>query len=329
MSKRLTTEQFIEKAICKHGWSYNYAKVIYVTTHVQITIVCLKCGKYFKQTPNNHLSGYGCSNCGVLSSADLKRKSVNKFIKDSICVHGIKYNYDAVDYINAHTKVKIWCNICKKYFWQTPNNHCIFRHGCLTCSIPFGKKSSLWRGGLRKFNIPSYDAYFKKIEKYNDVYKVVKNIEGQNINLLGVSCAYCGKIFIPNLRSVHSRLRVINGKHGGDSNFYCSNNCKMNCPTFNKIKYPKGFKKGTSREVSTYLRKLCFKRDDWECQKCGARKNLHCHHINGYAQNKILANDIDNVITLCKSCHKKVHSKFGCRYVDLQCKAVKNKKENR
>lgn len=38
-----------------------------------------------------------------------------------------------------------------------------------------------------------------------------------------------------------------------------------------------------------------------------------------YAQNKMLANDPDSCITLCKSCHKFVHSQEGCRYIDLTC----------
>lgn len=324
MGKSLTTEQFIEKAICKHSWSYNYAKVDYVTTHVPIVILCLKCGNCFKQTPNAHLSGCGCPKCGILSSGNSKKKSTNKFIEDSICVHGWKYNYKAVHYVNAHTKVKIWCHACKKYFWQTPNNHCIHHHGCLTCSGQSTKRV-LFSGGFKKLNLPSYDTYFRQIEKYNDAYKIIRNIDGKNIRLLGVACAYCAKVFVPNLRSVHSRLSVIKGKHGGDSNFYCSDSCKESCPTFNKIKYPKGFKKSTSREVSAYLRKLCFKRDDWECQKCEATTNLHCHHIKGYTQTKMLANDIDNVITLCKKCHKDVHKQQGCSYFDLSCKQNKRK----
>ena len=35
--------------------------------------------------------------------------------------------------------------------------------------------------------------------------------------------------------------------------------------------------------------------------------------------NKMVSNDPDNCITLCKKCHKEIHSQDGCRYVDLQC----------
>jgi len=140
--------------------------------------------------------------------------------------------------------------------------------------------------------------------------------DGESLEVL---CKYCGKYFIPKNNSIDRRVSSLNGHVPGDCYLYCSDECKSNCPTYGQHEFPKGFKKGTSREVSTYLRQLCFERDNWECQKCGATENLHCHHINGYTQNKILANDIDNVITLCKFCHKRVHSEVGCRYVDLRC----------
>jgi len=140
--------------------------------------------------------------------------------------------------------------------------------------------------------------------------------DGESLEVL---CKYCGKYFVPLNGEVTKRIEAINGTSQGILYLYCNNECKNNCPIYGQIKYPKGFKKGTSREVDPFIRQLCFERDNWTCQKCGVTENLHCHHIDGYAQNKILANDIDNVITLCKSCHKEVHLEVGCRYTDLRC----------
>jgi len=67
---------------------------------------------------------------------------------------------------------------------------------------------------------------------------------------------------------------------------------------------------------------MCFERDNWECQSCGATQSeaqLHCHHIEGYAQNPRLGNDVTNTVTLCKTCHKEVHKLPGCNYNDLKC----------
>jgi len=57
-------EQFKLDAKVKHRDLYNYDKVIYVSSHVYITIICPKTNHGpFKQTPANHLTGYGCYRC--------------------------------------------------------------------------------------------------------------------------------------------------------------------------------------------------------------------------------------------------------------------------
>jgi very-short-patch-repair endonuclease len=61
----------------------------------------------------------------------LKRKTTNEFIEDAIKIHGNKYDYSLVDYINSYTKIKI---ICKKHgvFEQQPNSH-LNGQNCLKC----------------------------------------------------------------------------------------------------------------------------------------------------------------------------------------------------
>ena len=65
---------------------------------------------------------------------------------------------------------------------------------------------------------------------------------------------------------------------------------------------------------------MVFERDNWTCQKCGDTKSLHCHHIEGIRWEPLESCDIDKCITYCKKCHKQVHKKKGCKYVDMQCK---------
>ena len=138
-----------------------------------------------------------------------------------------------------------------------------------------------------------------------------------------VKCVYCGGWFMPTVSQISNRMCAIKGIICGyaENRLYCSEGCKESCPTFKRKLYPKGFKKATSREVDPVLRKMCFDRDDYQCQKCGATikdAQLHCHHIEGYAQNIHLGNDITNTITYCKDCHKAVHKKPGCRYHELR-----------
>ena len=59
-----TTESFIRKAKQIHGDKYNYSLVEYKGANVKVEIICKKCGKHFKQTPNNHINQQnGCPFC--------------------------------------------------------------------------------------------------------------------------------------------------------------------------------------------------------------------------------------------------------------------------
>jgi hypothetical protein len=59
-------------------------------------------------------------------------------------------------------------------------------------------------------------------------------------------------------------------------------------------------------------RKAVYYRDYWTCQKCGYKgKNICAHHIESYTSNKELRTCISNGITLCNTCHKDLHHKYG------------------
>lgn len=61
-SKINTTDEFIEKAVKKHGNRYCYNKSIIVSNRTKTTITCLIHGD-FQQTPDDHKSGKGCLAC--------------------------------------------------------------------------------------------------------------------------------------------------------------------------------------------------------------------------------------------------------------------------
>lgn len=56
-----------------------------------------------------------------------------------------------------------------------------------------------------------------------------------------------------------------------------------------------------------------YERDGFTCQKCGDNKghNLTAHHLDGWDWCREKRLEVDNGITLCKTCHKDFHDKYG------------------
>ena len=130
--RRKTNQDFIDQARKVHGDKYDYSKVEYLNAKKKIIIICPIHGS-FMQIPSNHLNGAGCPICKKAHAASLMRKTTDWFIQKSHEVHGDKYDYSKVNYVDANTKV---CIVCRKHgdFWQLPSSH-LRGHGCLKCSI--------------------------------------------------------------------------------------------------------------------------------------------------------------------------------------------------
>jgi len=124
----LTTETFIEKAKRVYGDRFDYSKVEYVRTHDHVKIICPEHGS-FDQTPASHLQGYiGCDDCKTNTPL-----TTEKFIEKAKAVHGDRYVYSQVEYVNIDTPVMI---ICREHdeFPQIPYNHINLRCGCSDCA---------------------------------------------------------------------------------------------------------------------------------------------------------------------------------------------------
>lgn len=54
-----------------------------------------------------------------------------------------------------------------------------------------------------------------------------------------------------------------------------------------------------------------FHRDNYRCRACGGGGYLQAHHIEAWAHAIALRFDVDNGVTLCRSCHAAFHSAYG------------------
>ena len=80
MAKKLTTEEFIEKAKEVHGDKYDYSLSDYVASKQMITVIC-RIHNTFELSPNSHLRGNGCKACGVELRASKQRGDRELFLK--------------------------------------------------------------------------------------------------------------------------------------------------------------------------------------------------------------------------------------------------------
>ena len=67
MSKKLTTEKWVEKAQLVHGDKYDYTDTIYINSSTKLSIICEEHGE-FEQYPANHLNTNGCPKCGRITA---------------------------------------------------------------------------------------------------------------------------------------------------------------------------------------------------------------------------------------------------------------------
>ena len=70
--RKLTTQEFIDRAHAVHGDKYGYALSVYKSARENILIYCQKHG-VFEQRPNDHLSGKGCRKCSASINGENKK----------------------------------------------------------------------------------------------------------------------------------------------------------------------------------------------------------------------------------------------------------------
>jgi hypothetical protein len=195
------TERFIVAARQKYGDLYDYSMVKYIDNKTKVNIICNIHG-VFNQRPKRHLCGDGCPMC----NGGVKLDGI-EFIKRAEKIHGHRYNYSLVKYINSKSKVEI---ICAKHgiFNMKPNSHLIGQ-GCSICGIE--KNTSNTELFITKSNVIHHNQYdYSLVEyKHNNVkVKIICSEHGvfeqkPNSHLNGRGCSKCkikskGELFISN-----------------------------------------------------------------------------------------------------------------------------------
>lgn len=194
-NNQYTTEQFIEKARKIHGFKDDLSQVDYINSHTKIKIICPIHGEY-EIKPYLYLQGYRCTKC----SNYIPKYTTEEWINAAKRIHGDKYDYSKVIYINNHTKVCIICKECGNEFWIIPTKHLYQKHGCPKCAHQsYAYTTKEWVEKAQEKH-KDKDYIYTKVEYVNNHTKVCIicpehgefwQIPSNHLN--GAGCPKCGK----------------------------------------------------------------------------------------------------------------------------------------
>ncbi len=228
--------EFLRKAQLTHNFKYSYTEVVYKNPYEKVTIDCPDHGK-FEQKPYIHIRGAVCPKCAIAKRPSLLRLSMEKFIEKAKSIHGDKYDYSEVQYLNNKDLVDIGCPQHGK-FQQRVSAH-LQGYGCVDCANDnrtlttekFIKKAELIHN--RKYD------YSKVTYKHSKIKVVVicpehgEFTQLPSMHLLGTGCPNCSN----NARKLTqeefiTKARLLHGEKYDYSNVLykgCRQKVTINC----------------------------------------------------------------------------------------------------
>jgi len=276
MTAKELHEWFISRAHEKHpDGRYGYELVRYKGDRKAIRIKCNECLRIFKQTPNKHFSGRGCSDCG--GSKPLNNQIFEQRGKE---IHGDLYGYDLVMYKNNQTEVKLKCNQCGQIFKQRPDKHLMGR-GCPDCGAKKGSRNNTLT--FENFEIKAREVHDDKFTYFNHTYKnrdvktIIKcNQCGENFkqtpssHIQGNGCPFCAGHMLQTLEQFIDSVKPVTGNDFNyDLSIYINDTTKIiiKCNNCNK----------------TFERRPFNHRNGAKCPYCIRRISiLECDFLNYY-----------------------------------------------
>lgn len=202
--RSLSKGTFIERSRIIHQDKYNYSKILDIkNTSSKVTIICPVHGEFI-QSVTSHLSGSGCSKCGDLNVSLKKTTSFNDFQIEALKIHGTKYSYSDLDWVNMTTKINIICPT-HGIFSQVPSSH-VTGVGCPKCSDDFKRhNSSIFIEKAKQVHGEKFDysqVVYIQNKKKVDIICSIHGVFSQrcDTHLAGHGCPHCAKTIPPTER---------------------------------------------------------------------------------------------------------------------------------
>lgn len=292
MPKKLTTEQFIERARIAHNGKYNYSKVVYINNRIKVIIGCPEHGNFMK-TPNKHLLGQGCPVCIKGVNARNKAFTLVEFIEKANQIHCGKYDYSQTEYIGMKRQIQYSCPI------HGLSEQCAYEHlhscGCNKCAARrsdttvFTEKASKVHDGFYSYEKTKYIKNNQNVRITCPVPHHGDFLQTPNSHLMGRGCPDCHLVRLKKRMTGKNNHMYKDGKR---------NDRWMERRTSEATKWAKAIKR-----YAEY------------CDCCGTKLSegmeKHAHHLYSWIDNFDKRYDLNNGVCLCQECHAGFHSEYG------------------
>ncbi len=148
-------------------------------------------------------------------------KTTPHFVEEARLVHGDKYDYSEVEYVNTHTPIRIKCQQCSVVFLQSPANHLVGR-GCPRCSKKQTHKrvnQEMFIARARAVHGDKYDYFKTDYQDMRSKVQIVCPVHGEfwqraQSHLLGNGCLACKRD--NHIRRIAELQRSILTQQDGD-----------------------------------------------------------------------------------------------------------------
>lgn len=199
-------------------------------------------------------------------------------------------------YINGHNKNRLGCNLSEESKQRIGEASANRKH-----TWESKQKTSLANKGKNKSEEHKYKiAEANKGKKHTNETKQILREKNQNYNnpMYGKKSPFYGKQHSEETKQIMSEL-----KKGKNNPMYDIHRFGEYSPNWSGGKSFEPYGIEFNKELKDFIKN----RDFNICQtpNCMNTENLDCHHIDYNKQN----NNIENLITLCKSCHTKTNGK--------------------
>lgn len=182
-AKKLTTEQFIERARAVHGDTYTYLSE-YTGSRDLISITCPTHG-VFNVRAYSHLEGSRCHKCDVEQRAKSNTLTHEDFVVKASAIHKHRYTY-VTKYAHSQTPMTILCPQHGE-FDQLPSIH-LRGHGCIKCRIsPVHPEPQKRSGGPGTYGLSYFEAHPNEKDTPGYFYVIQLTVQETPLLKIGIT----------------------------------------------------------------------------------------------------------------------------------------------